>query len=99
MQISGHLKLNSGCKFISYVSRCDCWECVNSRLKDTVHHSRSRMNVFRALASPSIICLTAEDPILLAFQLSWELRRLSFEEHEFRNEYKVSAHGLRSEYQ
>jgi hypothetical protein len=92
LQISGHLKLNSACKFISYVSSCGCWECVNSHIKDTVHHSKSRINAFRALASPSIICLTAKDPILVAFQLSWELRRLSFEEHEFRNEYQVSAH-------
>jgi hypothetical protein len=57
-----------------------------------VHHSRSRMNAFRALASPSLICLTSKDPILSAFQLSWELRRLSFEEHEFRSEYKVNNH-------
>jgi hypothetical protein len=57
-----------------------------------VHHSHSRMNAFRALASPSFICLTAKDPILSAFQLSWELRRLSFEEPEFRNEYHVSDH-------
>lgn len=72
---------------------------MSSRTKDTVHHSRSRMNAFRALASPSLICLTAQDPILLAFQLSWELRRLSFEEYEFRSEYQVSAHGHRAEYQ
>jgi len=99
LQISGHLKLNSRCKFISYVSRCVCLECVNSRIEDTVHHSRSRINTFRALASPSIICLTAKDPILLAFQLSWQLRKQSFEEHEFRKEYQVSAHGFRGEYQ
>jgi hypothetical protein len=72
---------------------------VSSRTKDTVHHSRSRINAFRALASPSLICLTAQDPILLAFQLSWELRRLSFEEHEFRSEYQVNAHGFRSDNQ
>jgi hypothetical protein len=36
--------------------------------------------------------LTAKDPILSAFLLSWELRRLSFEEHEFRSEYQVSNH-------
>jgi len=99
LQISGHLKLNNRCKFISYISRCGCLECVNSHIEDTVHHSRSRINAFRALASPSIICLTAKDPILLAFQLSWQLRKLSFEEQEFRKEYKVSAHGFRGEYQ
>ncbi|XP_021937396.1 transient receptor potential-gamma protein-like isoform X2 [Zootermopsis nevadensis] len=68
--------------------RCGCCECVTSQTRDIVHHSRSRMNAFRALASPSLICLTAKDPILSAFQLSWELRRLSFEETEFRSEYE-----------
>ena len=70
--------------------RCGCDDCVISRTKDTVHHSRSRMNAFRALASPSLICLTTKDPIYSAFQLSWELRRLGDLEHEFRSEYKVS---------
>ncbi|KAJ9585773.1 hypothetical protein L9F63_002410, partial [Diploptera punctata] len=68
--------------------RCGCPQCVISLTKDTVHHSQSRMNAFRALASPSLICLTAIDPINTAFQLSWELRRLGDLEHEFRSEYK-----------
>ncbi|XP_021937397.1 transient receptor potential-gamma protein-like isoform X3 [Zootermopsis nevadensis] len=72
--------------------RCGCCECVTSQTRDIVHHSRSRMNAFRALASPSLICLTAKDPILSAFQLSWELRRLSFEETEFRSEYEFVTH-------
>jgi hypothetical protein len=61
-----------------------------------VHHSHSRMNAFRALASPSLICLTARDPILSAFQLSRELKRLSSEEHEFRSEYKVCDYQFKS---
>ncbi|PSN33020.1 hypothetical protein C0J52_17831 [Blattella germanica] len=68
--------------------RCGCSDCVTSRTKDSIHHSRSRMNTFKALASPSLICLTAKDPIHSAFQLSWELRSLSDAEHEFRSEYK-----------
>ncbi|XP_069702491.1 transient receptor potential-gamma protein-like isoform X2 [Periplaneta americana] len=72
--------------------RCECCECVTSRTRDTVHHSRSRMNAFRALASPSLMCLTAKDPILTAFLLSWELRRLSYVEHEFRKEYQELKH-------
>ncbi|KAA0194446.1 hypothetical protein HAZT_HAZT002764 [Hyalella azteca] len=36
------------------------------------------------MASPSLIALSSKDPILTAFELSWELRRLSFMEHEFR---------------
>ena len=38
-----------------------------------------------ALASPSLIALSSKDPILTAFELSWELRRLSFAEHEFKS--------------
>ena len=61
-----------------------------SRCEDSLRHSRSRINAYRALASPSLIALSSKDPILTAFELSWELRRLSFVEHEFKSEYQVS---------
>lgn len=64
--------------------RCGCDECVTSRQEDSLRHSRSRINAYRALASPSLIALSSKDPILTAFELSWELRRLSFLEHEFK---------------
>ena len=32
-----------------------------------------------------------QDPILTAFELSWELRRLAFSEHEFKSEYLVGT--------
>jgi len=73
--------------FVIY-ARCD--ECVTSRMEDSLRHSRSRINAYRALASPSLIALSSKDPILTAFELSWELRRLSFLEHEFKCEYQVS---------
>nr|CAD7431632.1 unnamed protein product [Timema monikensis] len=69
-------------------SRCGCDECVTSRQEDSLRHSRSRINAYRALASPSLIALSSKDPILTAFELSWELRRLSFMEHEFKCEYQ-----------
>ncbi|XP_043598776.1 transient receptor potential-gamma protein isoform X3 [Bombus pyrosoma] len=68
--------------------RCGCDECVTSRREDSLRHSRSRINAYRALASPSLIALSSKDPILTAFELSWELRRLSFLEHEFKCEYQ-----------
>jgi len=68
--------------------RCGCDECVTSRGEDSLRHSRSRINAYRALASPSLVALSSKDPILTAFELSWELRRLSFLEHEFKNEYQ-----------
>jgi len=67
--------------------RCGCEECMTSRHEDSLRHSRSRINSYRALASPSLIALSSKDPILTAFELSWELRRLSFAEHEFKSEY------------
>ena len=70
-------------------SRCGCEECMTSRQEDSLRHSRSRINSYRALASPSLIALSSKDPILTAFELSWELRRLSFAEHEFKSEYLV----------
>ncbi|XP_039279119.1 transient receptor potential-gamma protein isoform X2 [Nilaparvata lugens] len=68
--------------------RCGCDDCVTSRQEDSLRHSRSRINAYRALASPSLIALSSKDPILTAFELSWELRRLSFMEHEFKIEYQ-----------
>lgn len=58
-------------------------------MEDSLRHSRSRINAYRALASPSLIALSSKDPILTAFELSWELRRLSFLEHEFKCEYQA----------
>ncbi|XP_060800629.1 transient receptor potential-gamma protein isoform X2 [Amyelois transitella] len=68
--------------------RCNCDDCVRSRSEDSLRHSRSRINAYRALASPSLIALSSKDPILTAFELSWELRRLSALEHEFKTEYQ-----------
>ena len=76
---------------VFYFFRCGCDECMTSRSEDSLRHSRSRINAYRALASPSLIALSSKDPILTAFELSWELRRLSFAEHEFKSEYLVSA--------
>lgn len=71
--------------------RCGCYECVKSSSEDSLRHSRSRINSYRALAAPSLIALSSKDPILSAFELSWELRRLSFMEQEFKQEYQVSV--------
>ena len=50
----------------------------------------SRINSYRALSSPSLIALSSTDPILTAFELSWELKNLAYTENEFRSEYLVS---------
>ncbi|XP_078602758.1 short transient receptor potential channel 4-like isoform X2 [Branchiostoma floridae x Branchiostoma japonicum] len=68
--------------------RCTCNECAEGYRTDALRHSRQRLNVYRALASPSLIMLSSDDPILTAFQLSWELRGLSTLENEFKSEYE-----------
>lgn len=64
----------------SYVIRCDCKDCIRESKEDSLRHSLSRVNEYKALASPSLIALSSGDPILTAFQLSWELRNLAFAE-------------------
>ncbi|XP_031825417.2 transient receptor potential isoform X1 [Nomia melanderi] len=68
-------------------ARCGCDECVTSSEQDSLRHSQARINAYRALTSPSLIALSSRDPLLTAFELSWELRRLSKMEQEFRFEY------------
>uniref|UniRef100_A0A7N6AMK9 Transient receptor ion channel domain-containing protein n=1 Tax=Anabas testudineus TaxID=64144 RepID=A0A7N6AMK9_ANATE len=72
--------------------RCNCVECVSSLDVDGLRHSRSRLNIYKALASPSLIALSSEDPFLTAFQLSWELKELSTVENEFKSEYEELSH-------
>ncbi|GMT19061.1 hypothetical protein PFISCL1PPCAC_10358 [Pristionchus fissidentatus] len=67
---------------------CDCEDCESAREDDSLRLSRARLNAYRALTAPSHICLHASDPILYAFDLSWELRRLSYIENEFKQEYQ-----------
>ncbi|XP_073954565.1 transient receptor potential isoform X2 [Choristoneura fumiferana] len=69
--------------------KCGCDECVKSSQEDSLRHSQARINAYRALTSPSLIALSSADPLLTAFQLSWELNRLSRMETEFRVEYKA----------
>ena len=73
-----------------FLGRCGCDECVSSNETDSLRHSQSRINAYRALTSPSLIALSSRDPLLTAFELSWELRRLSRMENEFSDEYNVS---------
>nr|XP_040048676.1 short transient receptor potential channel 4b [Gasterosteus aculeatus aculeatus] len=68
--------------------RCNCVECISGSDVDGLRHSRSRLNIYKALASSSLIALSSEDPFLTAFQLSWELKELSTVENEFKSEYE-----------
>jgi hypothetical protein len=70
--------------------RCGCDDCIRQSQEDSLRFSVSRLNEYRALASPSLIALSSNDPILTAFRLSWELRNLAFAEKESKSEYMAS---------
>ncbi|XP_066978141.1 transient receptor potential protein isoform X2 [Macrobrachium rosenbergii] len=74
--------------------RCGCDECIISTEDDSLRHSLSRINAYRALAAPSLIALSSKDPIRTAFELSGELRRLQGMEHEFKSEYLELRKGM-----
>ncbi|XP_026472025.1 transient-receptor-potential-like protein [Ctenocephalides felis] len=67
--------------------KCGCDDCIRNLSEDSLRFSLARLNEYRALASPSLIVLSSTDPILTAFQLSWELRNLAFSEQECKTEY------------
>ncbi|XP_062848092.1 short transient receptor potential channel 1 [Trichomycterus rosablanca] len=70
---------------------CECTLCLAKNKKDSLRHSRFRLDIYRCLASPSLIMLTEEDPILRAFELSADLKELSLVEVEFRTDYEELA--------
>lgn len=67
--------------------RCGCEDCLRSTTGDPLRLSSTRISEYKALASPSLIALSSPDPLLTAFQLSWELRELTIAEPESRAEY------------
>lgn len=77
-------------------NRCGCDECAASSKLDSLRHSRSRINAYRALSSPSLIALSSKDPVLTAFELSNELRRLATIESEFTVDYLVRGNKISS---
>ncbi|KAL5112783.1 Transient receptor potential-gamma protein [Taenia crassiceps] len=68
--------------------RCACNACVQASREDSLQHSKLRINAYRALSSPCFIALSSTDPILTAFELSWETRRLGRLENEFKEDYE-----------
>lgn len=73
--------------------KCRCREhCARrAELGETLTESMSRINAYRALASPTYLILTSEDPILAAFELSREMEKLCNELPENQKEYKELA--------
>lgn len=67
--------------------RCGCDDCLQATIGDPLRLSSTRISEYKALASPSLIALSSTDPLMTAFQLSWELRELAVSEPESRAEY------------
>ncbi|XP_047348206.1 transient-receptor-potential-like protein isoform X2 [Vespa velutina] len=67
--------------------KCGCEDCLRSTAGDPLRLSSTRINEYKALASPSLISLSSPDPLMTAFQLSWELKELALAEPESRKEY------------
>lgn len=63
---------------------CACLECRNGRQYDLLKFSLSRINTYRGIASRAYLSITSDDPMLQAFSLSRELRKLSQKEPEFK---------------
>lgn len=67
--------------------RCDCKICCQARADDCLKHSRSRINAYRALASPCLMALSSPDPLLTAFEMSAKLENLAKMEPEYKQDY------------
>ncbi|XP_014207630.1 transient-receptor-potential-like protein [Copidosoma floridanum] len=67
--------------------KCECEDCLRASDGDPLRLSSTRIAEYQALASPSLIALSSPDPLMTAFQLSWELRELATSEPESCTEY------------
>jgi transient receptor potential cation channel subfamily C member 4 len=80
------------------IFRCSCAECLDASESDSLRHSLSRINAYKALSSPSLIVLSSKDPLLTAFELSSELAKLRKLENEFSEAYKVDEKLMNNYY-
>ena len=69
---------------------CQCTDCQTKQNYDSLKRSRSRLNAYRALASPAYMALSSPDPIMTTFELRQEMKKLAQVEKEFK--VSVSAY-------
>ncbi|XP_049947297.1 short transient receptor potential channel 4-like [Schistocerca serialis cubense] len=75
---------------------CYCEEvCQRDLEEDSLVRATNRLNQYRAVINPAYICLSSEDPILMAFQLCIELRQWAKVVEEFRIEYTSLSKEVR----
>lgn len=63
---------------------CACTDCATKQNYDALKRSRSRLNAYRALASPAYMALSSPDPIMTTFELRQEMMKLAEVEKEFK---------------
>lgn len=63
---------------------CKCADCVTKQNYDSLKRSRSRLNAYKALASPAYMALSSPDPIMATFELRQEMMKLAEVEKEFK---------------
>ncbi|XP_043259303.1 short transient receptor potential channel 4-like [Colletes gigas] len=69
---------------------CNCNECKSERERsDLLAIEKMRLLMYKAITNPAYICQTVEDPILEAFNLSYELNKAASFNKEFYHEYKT----------
>ncbi|XP_033344032.1 short transient receptor potential channel 4-like [Bombus vosnesenskii] len=67
---------------------CNCVECKRERERsDILAIERMRLFSYKAVTNPAYICQIVDDPILEAFNLSYELRKAASFVREFYHEY------------
>lgn len=64
---------------------CMCEPCEAQKSEDMMQYTKQRLSTFKALASPAHISVTEKDPVIAAFLLSHQFKKLS----EIEIEYKV----------
>lgn len=52
---------------------CTCLECRNGHQYDLLKFSLSRINTYQGMASRAYLSITAQDAMLSALKLSWEV--------------------------
>ena len=73
---------------------CQCRDCVIKQNYDSLKRSRSRLNAYRALASPAFMALSSRDPIMATFELRQEMKKLAQVEKEFQVSVTICGRGI-----
>ncbi|XP_053976585.1 short transient receptor potential channel 4-like [Hylaeus volcanicus] len=74
---------------------CNCEECQSERERsDLLAIEKMRLFMYKANVNPAYICQTVDDPILEAFNLSYELSKAASFDRQFYHEYKSLSKGV-----